>query len=57
MGCLNYHYSTIGNSIGLKTSRELFCLINSWIVRFNYVLYLDWMIQMSAIELEFDLFF
>ena len=56
MGCRNYHYLTIGNSIGLKTSGELFRLAMSWIFGFKYALYLDWMIQRSAIELRIQSF-
>jgi len=54
--CLNYHYLTIENSIELKTSRELLRLLKSWIIGFKYALYLDWMIQRSALQLRIQYF-
>ena len=56
MGYLNYFYLTIKNSIELKTSSELFRLGKSWIVGFKYAIYLDWMIQRSAIKLRIQSF-
>ena len=55
--CLNYYYLTIRNSIELKTSRELLRLIKSWIIVLKYALYLDWIIQRSAIEQRSQSFF
>ena len=56
IGCLNYHYLTIRNSIELKTSRELLLLVKTWIIRLTYAFYLDWMIPESAIELRIQSF-
>jgi len=52
IGCLNFHYLTARNSIGLKASRELLRLVKSWIVGYSYALYQNWMIQRSAIKLK-----